>query len=105
MIINDERFAASILVEGARGAEPRLFDDIGDLIVYEARNPDLRVLARYVKDHSSTEWLAAESAVFLRSPSLHTPMASGIAAYATRESAEGQRAKTAGEILAFDRLR
>jgi len=105
MIISDERFAAAILVEGPRGPEARLFDDIGDLFAYESGRPELRVLARYVHDLGTREWLDAESAVFLRSPALHTPMVSGIAAFAARADAERQNAETPGEILSLDELR
>jgi copper chaperone NosL len=105
MIISDERFAAAILVEGPRGPEARLFDDIGDLLAHEKGRPELRVLARYVHDLGTREWLEAGSAVFLRSPTLHTPMVSGIAAFADRAGAERQSAETPGEILSLDGLR
>lgn len=105
MIISDERFAAAILVDGPRGPEPRLFDDIGDLIAYEKGNPGTSVLARYVHDLGTLRWIEAGGATFLRSETLHTPMVSGIAAFADRADAERQRAEAAGEILTFDLLR
>ena len=106
MIISDERYASATIAADERGhPTPLLFDDIGDQIKYEAANAELHVLSRWVHDHATRQWIRAESASYVRSSALHTPMASGIAAFASRPAAEAARAELpVGEILMFVEL-
>lgn len=103
MIISDERYAAATIIADSRGRpEPLAFDDIGDQIDYESSHSGLTILSRWVHDHTTHEWLRAEEATYVRSPALHTPMASGIAAFASRDAAEAAKADlTQGEVLSF----
>ncbi len=106
MIISDERYASATIVADERGRPtPLLFDDIGDQILHEANNADLQVLARWVHDHATLQWLRAETAFYVRSPALHTPMASGIAAFASRPAAEAAKGElSVGDIVTFGDL-
>lgn len=102
MIINDERFASAVIIQDARGGPvPLLFDDIGDQIRYERARPELTILARWVHDYNTRQWLRAESAHYIRSPDLHTPMASGIAAFATEPDAEALAGTLKTDVLDF----
>ena len=81
MIISDERWATATIVEGPRGPEPMLFDDFSCQVRYEHNHPDLAILARWSHDHATLEWIPTESAVFLGSDSIVSPMGSGMAAF------------------------
>jgi copper chaperone NosL len=102
MIISDERFATATIVEGPRGPEPRLFDDFNCQVGYELANADLEIVARWSHDHGSAEWMRTESATFVMSPNLRTPMASRSAAFASREDAERARAELTGDVMDFE---
>lgn len=88
MIISDERFACATIVldERARSA-PRLFDDLNCQAMDEAARDGETIVARWVHDHATGEWTRAESATFVASPTLRTPMASNTAAFADRARA------------------
>lgn len=102
MIVSDERFATATVVEGPRGPEPRLFDDFNCQVGYELDNPELEIVARWSHDHGTLEWLRTESATFLMSPNLRTPMASRAAAFASRGDAERARAELTGDVMDFE---
>ena len=89
MIVSDQRFAAALIIEMPDGERrPAAFDDIGCMIDYEREHHDGTVLARFVKDVTTGQWIPAEKANFVRGKSIQSPMASGIAATATPEGAE-----------------
>jgi copper chaperone NosL len=101
MILSEERHTAAIvhLVDGDR-RESLLFDDIGDLIDYEIEHPELRIHRRYVHDLDTKQWLDASAAAIVHAPGLHTPMGSGLAAFASRESASAAVTRlSAGQVL------
>lgn len=104
MIISDERFASALIIDGERGVETLLFDDIGDQIRFEQSKRPQTILARWAHDHDSLAWIHAEDAVYLHAEALHTPMASGIAAFADRASAERLQDSVGGEIKDFEAL-
>jgi len=104
MIISEERFAAAMIVSGAHGPEARRFDDIGDMLDYHSRNPDLTALRWYVHDHDSLEWLDAGEAVYVKAARFGTPMGSGLAAFRDAAAAEAKAAEMGGEVLRFEDL-
>lgn len=105
MIISDERFAAATIVEVSEGrTESRIFDDIGGMFLYHIKHPELKVLARYVHDYETREWLTAEDAFFVRSEDVHSPMAHGVIACKTREQAERLAGQFNGQILTYNDL-
>jgi copper chaperone NosL len=93
MLVSDLAFPAAFRT--AQGEE-RVFDEIGCML--EELPQGARV---WVKDFETSEWLDGESAIFLRTQSLRTPMGGGIVAFSSRERAETHE----GEILTFDRLK
>ncbi len=102
MLISDAKFAAaSIDQDGAA----HKFDDIGDLVVYYADQADAKVQAYFVHDYPSEKWQRAETAFFIVSPQVQTPMAHGIAAYADRPAAEAAAQKYGVKVMTFDELR
>jgi copper chaperone NosL len=104
MILSDERYATATIVDGERGPEVRLFDDFNCQIAFEADDPAPRVTRRWVHDQESREWLLAPSAYYVRAEKLRTPMASGVAAFATDEAASRVAGELDGEVLTFDDL-
>lgn len=106
MIIDDERYAAAMIVSLDDRTEPRRFDDIGDMRAHALANPDLEILRWYVHDHDSLEWIDAEGAHFVRADPLRfwTPMGYGLAAFEDPARAEELAAEIQGELLDFTEL-
>lgn len=103
MIISEERFAGAIGLLKKGRVEHLLFDDIGEMLEF---TPEAHEAIRwFAKDASTSEWVDAEKAVFLRSKGLTTPMGTGVSAYATQGSAEQAQSKYQGELLDFQALR
>lgn len=101
MIISDARFAAGMVVEVAPGThEHRIFDDIGDMLEYEASHgAELTVASYFVHDYLSREWIEGDRAYFVRSETLATPMGFGLAAFAERSDAEALARETNGVVV------
>ena len=99
MIINEPRFAAAIAIDSPDAHKPLLFDDVGDYFDYQESHADLKVLARFVRLYDADAWAPAESAWFLVSETIQTPMASGIVAYADIGSCEAASARLGGRVL------
>jgi len=89
MIISEEKYAAAYWT--AEG-EARRFDDVGEMLVFMARNPEATA-SIWVHDVNSAAWLPAEEAWFVMNSGLRTPMGTGIAVLADEQSARA---------LAFD---
>lgn len=100
MIISDPRFACSYLHEVEPGRYASLiFDDIGDMLQMARQQPEHKIVAWYVHDYTSEEWLDATRAFYVVSPELHTPMAHGIAAHATTAAAQQLAAEVHGQVV------
>ncbi len=104
MIVSDERFATASVVDGPRGPEPRVFDDFNCQIDFERDHPDVSVSGRWVHDHGTLAWVPAAAALYVRAATLHTPMASGVAAFAGRPAADAFAGDVGGDVLSFDEL-
>ena len=89
MIISEEKYAAAYWT--AEG-EARRFDDVGEMLVYMAKNPE-PTASIWVHDINSAAWLLADDAWFVMNSGLRTPMGTGIAVTADEQSARA---------LAFD---
>lgn len=100
MIISEERFAAGYLT--ADGDEV-IFDDIGDMVQHHLEQ-QAAVEAFFVHDHDDHTWIRAETATYVHSPELVTPMLSGLAAFSTEQEAKQFAAEADGETLTFEEL-
>ena len=100
MIIEDARFAAGYLTTDG---EPRIFDDIGGMLRYEAEQPEA-IHARWVHDYETEEWLRAEEAFFVLAPDIHTPMGFGVVALAEEGRATAVALRHSGKLLTFTEL-
>jgi copper chaperone NosL len=104
MIISDERFASSIVVEKSPNVyEHLIFDDIGDMFAYvQEAGAGIQIVTYFVHDFHSREWLDARQAYFVKAPAATTPMGSGFAAFAGEMEAEAQAQAWQASVLDFD---
>lgn len=105
MIVTEERYAAAALAETEpRRTSPRRFDDIGCLLAWESESTEATI-ARFVQDRDGGGWIVAERAVYLHSPSLPTPMLSGLAAFSEASAAERFAATHPGRVVSWSEIR
>ena len=88
MIISDKRFAAQFITESG---EAKKYDDIGCMMdgLKDARGRG-EVLAIYITDYNTGEWIEAERLFISRTAELKTPMGYDIAAFGNEESMTGE---------------
>lgn len=103
MSVIDEHFAAQII--DSRG-QAEIFDDIGCMSIFmrrlEAGAKD-SILATYVKDFESKEWLKAREAFYVQGR-IDTPMSFGIVAFAAEEAARKFAEEVGGKQLTWEQV-
>ena len=87
MIVTEERHAAAMRVTIDGEQRDLFFDDIGDMIEHERNAAGLQVVRRYVHDFNTAQWLDADTAWFIKSDQIRTPMGFGLLAFADESSA------------------
>lgn len=100
MIISEERHAAAFVTQDGHG---HTFDDIGDMIQAHLEGEE-EVAALFVHDYEDKAWIRAETAHYILSDQVTTPMASGLVALASSQQAETLAAELQGQVLTFDGL-
>jgi copper chaperone NosL len=100
MIISDERYAAGYLTQDG---EERIFDDIGGMFAAYLQKQE-EATAFFVHDYEDTTWIRAETAHYVFSEELPTPMRHGLAACATPARAQALAAEFSGSVLTFDEV-
>lgn len=106
MIISQPKYASSFAYEESEGRFKSLpFDDIGDMLAYMRKHSDLIPVGVWVHDYASEEWIDAESAFYVHSSAIKSPMGHGIVAFADKAAAEKFAVETAGQMLDWDHLR
>lgn len=80
------------------------FDDIGCLLEWKKASLVTRTGASFVENYNSEEWIPADSAFFVQSDKIPTPMNYGIAAFATRSEAETFEREVGGTMLTWNEL-
>lgn len=98
MYIGEKLYAAQLRL--ADGTVEK-FDDIGCLLDRVAQTSPV---ASYVVAQETGEWIEAKAAVYLLATELKTPMASGIAAYATLEKAKAEAERLKGKVLTYEEV-
>ncbi len=99
-LVTDPRFAAVLIT--ATG-ETRLFDDIGRMVIQRAA-ADQPIVAVWVRDYETADWLPGETALFVGSPNLVTPRGSGLLAVGSAERAQQLARELSGQVLAVTEL-
>lgn len=106
MVISEPRFAGALLLEDGRSFK---FDDLGDMLVYHLDRPNLKVAAWFVHDFYTEAWTRGETASYVASDTIASPMGHGLAAFAARDAAETFARSECGDtecpVLDFDGLR
>jgi copper chaperone NosL len=102
MIISDERFAGAIGLRRDGRVVHLLFDDVGEMLAFDPGEHEQ--IRWFATDATTRAWLDAETAFFLRSDQLMTPMGTGVGAYATKEAATAAQQEHGGELLSFGDL-
>ncbi len=98
MFVSEAPFAAQ--ARTGDGSVAR-FDDIGCLVAhYPAGAP----AAAWVADYATKAWVDARVACYVFAPTVPSPMASGLAAFAHPEDAEAFARRTGGRRLRFEEL-
>jgi copper chaperone NosL len=106
MIISQPKYAASFAYAESEGRFKSLpFDDIGDMLEHMRNHSDLIPVGVWVHDYESEEWINAETAHFVRSNAIRSPMGHGIVAFADKSAAERLAAEVDGQVLDWDQLR
>lgn len=100
MIISEERFAAGYITQDG---QEHIFDDVGDMVLAYQENSET-ITAAFVHDYENHTWIKAQTAYFVLSEDLPTPMLSGLAAFPTQEQAQKFAKQLHGQVLSFDQL-
>lgn len=95
MLISEPLYAAA---SQAPGEAPRVFDDIGCL--RNAARSEPEGLHIWVHDAADGEWIDGDSARFVSSTEIRTPMGGGILAYRRSADAEQSAQKHHGQSFA-----
>jgi copper chaperone NosL len=104
MTISDPRFTAELVTRSGRVLS---FDDPACLALFlqEGTVPPAQVHSLWVADFLHPDrWLDARRATYLRRADLATPMASGLAAFASRIEADSVREASGGVLLDWDEV-
>jgi len=102
MIISEERFAAGYI--GVDGQE-HIFDDLAGMFQAHLQEQDVKAVAAFfVHDYEDKSWIRAETAHYVLSQELPTPMLSGLAAFASADQAATLAAEVDGQVLSFDEV-
>jgi copper chaperone NosL len=102
MLIGEPRFAAATVDADGRAYK---FDDIGNMLLFHDKHPEIEVRAWFVHDYDSEAWVRAETAFFVQSELIDTPMGHGIAALADKAAADALAGRIHGEVLTLEQLR
>jgi copper chaperone NosL len=102
MIINEERHAAAYITKDGQG---HIFDEVGNMILGLLKNQhSFEVTAFFVHDYEQQNWLRAETAYYVLSPKISTPMGSGLVALASSEQAKALATEVEGQLFTFEEI-
>jgi copper chaperone NosL len=102
MAISEPAFACGTLTAGG----PHIFDDIGDMFVYHRKHADETLQAWFVHDYNTKAWTRGETATYVQSQSIHSPMGHGLAAFESVQSAQVFAGTLTGaKVLSFEEAR
>lgn len=82
MIVSNERYSAAIVLAPGERDRERIFDDINCMVEHDTSKQVPDSARRYVHDAATLTWVPASDAVFVKNPDVHTPMGSGLQAFA-----------------------
>lgn len=98
----DRRFAAEFVT---KDRFVRKFCDISCMVQHATTKVKKEnVIAWFVADYASGEWVKGEDAVYVRSERFQTPRNGGILAYRDRSSAEALASQFQAQVIGFQEL-
>lgn len=92
MVISDRRFAAGWIEEDGQQS---LFDDAGCMVAMYREHAPGTTTRVFARDYINDRWLDAATAVYFQAESIRSPMAYGVAAFASRADGIGELGHTA----------
>ncbi|HFB98209.1 MAG TPA: hypothetical protein ENJ62_03630 [Bryobacterales bacterium] len=101
MAVSEREFAAEAVAPDGR---VDYFDDIGCLAAWVREHQPPPETALYVVDFETGEWLAAESAYYVKSDQIPTPMSFGLVAFGDVERADRAAEKFRGRRLSWQQV-
>jgi nitrous oxide reductase accessory protein NosL len=101
MIIGYDKFAAATIL--ANG-DARKFDEVSNMLFYHLKHPDEQVRAWFVHDYASKVWIRGETAFYVQSAAIITPMNDGIVAFEKEAKAQEVAAAKNGEVFTFEEI-
>jgi len=97
MVISEKRYAAELIDSAGNVFK---FDDIGCMVRFVGQRGGIdHPSTRFVRDYDSASWIEAARALFVRSPEIPSPMASGLLAVRDAAKAEQYAARFHGQVL------
>lgn len=104
MMITEPEFGSQVLNKQGRSFK---FDSVECMAAFDLTFDDPEnIHSRWVPDFLDREaWLNAESAIYLHSETLRSPMGLYLSAYADRASAEDMRDEYGGEIIDYEQVK
>ena len=102
MVVSDARYAAATLVESGHTHK---FDDLAEMFLFQGKHPEDVVRAWFVHDYEAETWIRGETAFYVMSEAIHSPMGYGVVAFETRAAADTFAAELAdAQIFTFNEL-
>jgi nitrous oxide reductase accessory protein NosL len=102
MAEKDQRFAAEFIT---RDRFVRKFCDISCMVKHaNTKVKKENVIAYFVADYPSGEWVKGEEAVYVKSDRFETPMNGGILAFRDKASADALSSQYQAQVLGFAEL-
>lgn len=102
MAISEKQYAAELI---DNEGQPFKFDDIGCMLSFIKENSvSVSASSFFVMDFDQRQWIKADSAYYVRSSELMTPMNGGVIAFKDPSKAQEAAAKYRGKLLGFKEL-
>ncbi|HEY6119884.1 MAG TPA: nitrous oxide reductase accessory protein NosL [Pyrinomonadaceae bacterium] len=102
MAISEKQYAAELI---DNEGQPFKFDDIGCMLNFiKQRSVSFPAASLFVMDFDRRQWIKADSAYYVRSSELTTPMNGGIIAFEDQSKAEEAVERYHGKLLSFKEL-
>ncbi len=101
MAVSEREFAAEVV---APGGQVDYFDDVGCLAAWVSEHRPPAEAGIYVVDFETGEWLNAESAHYVKTDRIPTPMASGLVAFGDPERAARAAERFEGRRLTWQEV-
>jgi len=99
MHLSEKGFAAEAIAPSGQIAK---YDDIGCLLRALAAQGDTKA---WVQDHTTSAWVEAEQAAYVRAASVKTPMGHGLVAFADKAAATAFAKEHRGQLTTWSELR